>query len=149
MVQGPLPQLQQQPDCSDTKLSTDAIYSITTEANVSLEPSSMNMIKVSVQDRLGLPAPKGVRYLFEGGLIQPGVIALQVIMDQRSTIAVMNYTSRNISLFKNIPLGKGSTLSDGDIVQIQDPNHKLDIKDPDIYIAYSQCPLSRRRPIYP
>ena len=55
VVQGPLPQLQQQPDCSDTKLSTDAVYSITTEANVSLEPSSMNMIKVSVQDRLGLP----------------------------------------------------------------------------------------------
>ena len=60
-----VPQLQQQPDCLDTKLSTDAMYSIITEANVSLEPSSMNMIKVSVQYRLGLPAPKGVRYLFE------------------------------------------------------------------------------------
>merc|ERR1712121_327388 len=80
--------------------------------NGEYQQTSMNMIKVSVQDRLGLPAPKGVRYLFEGGYIQPGVIALQGIMDQRSTIAVMNYTSRNISLFKNIPLGKGSTLSD-------------------------------------
>ena len=85
-----VPQLQKQPDCLDQNESIETVYSVSTEANVSLRPSSMNQIKVSIRDEKGFPAPKGVRYEIEGGCILPGVVVLQGIMEQRDTIAVLN-----------------------------------------------------------
>ena len=58
----------QQQSCGDNSAnqSQKAKFHASTVANISLQPSSMNMIKISIRDDQGLPAPESALYGLDG-----------------------------------------------------------------------------------
>ena len=141
----------QQQSCGDkpANQSQKAKFHAATVANISLQPSSMNMIKISIRDDQGLPAPVSAIYGLDGGYIRPGVIALNGVTRQRDTIAVMNFTKESIPLYKEVPISPAEVISEEDILVWGDPNHKLDLQKPEVYSLLTMAAITEEADVWP
>ena len=141
----------EQQSCRDNRAqaSRKASFYAATLANISLEPSALCMIKISIRDNQGLPAPTGVAYGLEGGSIQPGVIVLEGITEQRDTIAVLNYTSERIPLYRDVPISPAEVISEEDILVSADTNHKVDLRTPDVYTLMAMSAITEEAYVLP
>ena len=112
--------------------TSNTLFSVTSEANISLRASSLNMIKIAIRDENGSPAPNGSQFEVEGGLIAPGIIALQGITNQRDTIAVINFNRDEFNMYRKVPFMKAEEINIEDIALIYKPEGKIDLFKPEV-----------------
>ena len=141
----------QKQSCGDKRAnqSQKAKFHASTVANISLQPSSMNMIKISIRDDQGLPAPESALYGLDGGYIRPGVIALNGVTRQRDTIAVMNFTKESIPLYKEVPISPAEVISEEDILLWGDPSHELDLHKSEVYSLMTMAAITEEADVWP
>ena len=87
-------------------------YSMSTVANVRIEANQMKMVDIAIADHNGLLASSNCAYKAKGGLITPGVVVLDAIVNSICTVAVLNFNSEFINLQKGIPLTSAVEITD-------------------------------------
>ena len=118
------------------------IYTVAPEANISLPPSTMCMIKVAVRDLKGFDAPNTVPYEVKGGILTPGVLALQGVSNQRDSIAVINYTSEEFNLYRNVPFTAAYMLEDEDVATITCGKHIPNLFTTEVYTLMAMSSIT-------
>ena len=111
------------------------LYNMATVANVRIEANQMKMVDIAIADRNGLLAASDYAYKAKGGLITPGVVVLDAIVNSTCTVAVLNFNSEFINLQKGIPLTSAEQIAeDIEIMEVDSLTDKgVPLHKPEVY----------------
>ena len=129
--------MQEDPDTeevqrSHTSNTPHSVLNIVSTANVCVGSQQLSQVSIELKSSTGKTINDG---LFEvnGGLVAPGVILLHGISSKKGMVTVINYTSEDVQLYKDIPFASASRIEQDDISFIQNQEMALDFKNPDVY----------------
>ena len=107
-------------------------YDIACIANVEIPSKQMCFVEVAVLDGEGRTAPKNGSYTVNGGLMAPGAIAIDGVIDNKGRIAIMNFNAENLQLQRGIPIVKARKIEEPDMLTVG-CNAEDIVKKPDLY----------------
>ena len=107
-------------------------FTISTIANVRIPRNHMSIINIHVNDAYGNVAPSECLFELNGGVILPGVILLDGIANASSKVAILNLSSEEFCLPRDIPFASATKLEQDNYMELKSED-KESLLQPEMY----------------
>ena len=108
-------------------------YNVASVANISIQGKELALVEIEVTDSKGRTVPNDTLFKLKGGIINPGVILIEGITQNKNAIAIMNFNSDSLNLSMGIPFTTASKIDKEEVLNITSMSAEASFENPEIY----------------
>ena len=108
-------------------------YDIAPATNMSIQSKELALVEIKITDKEGLQVPNTALFKMDGGILYPGVIALEGITQDNCTVAIMNFNEESLTLYKDIPFTTAKEIEERDVLAITNMTAGVSFQNPEVY----------------